>query len=81
MYQKQKPDIKRAEIVSVELKEKDIIEAVEDEVQEDDQKHWKELKERNFTLEEILSLETNNAVTLMIFFTFPKTIANLLCSF
>ena len=81
MDQKQKSDIKRAEIVSVELKETDIIEAVKDEVQKDDPKYWKELKERNFTLEEILSLETNNEVTFMTLFTFPKTIANLLRSF
>ena len=64
--------MKRAEIVTVELKEKDIIEAVEDEVQKDDQQNWKELNKRNFTLEEILSLETNNEVTLMIFLHFQK---------
>ena len=64
--QKQKSYIKRAEIVPVELKEKERSEAVEDEVQKDekdDQTNWKELKERHFTFEEILSLETNNEVT------------------
>ena len=68
----------KSEIVSAELKE---IEVGEEDKQKDDPKNWKELKERNLTLEEILSLETNNAVTLMIFFKFPKTFANLNLSF
>ena len=65
--QKQKSDITKAEIGSIELKGKEVLEAME-EVQKDEQTDWKELNERNFTLEEILSLETNNAVTLMVSF-------------
>ena len=64
----------KSEIVSAELK---AIEVVEEDKQKDDPKNWKELKERNLTLEEILSLETNNAVTFKIFFKLPKTFANL----
>ena len=58
----------KSEIVSAELKEKDQIEVVVEDKQKDEPKNWKELNERNFTLEEILSLETNNEVNINVFF-------------
>jgi hypothetical protein len=66
--QKPKPKIENDEkssnkVIEVEQeKTEDHIEIEEKSVDNGNQRPWNELKERNFTLEEILSLETNNEV-------------------